>query len=159
MPAPQVRDGGGGLSVVAPIPRPTAQPPPSSHTRTFPGRPHEVARARHWVEGVLAAAAEGLRPPLDTVGTAVLLVSEAATNAVRHTVTGLGGRFTVVLHLLPGLLSVRVEDDGTCGDVPLPVDSGPFTESARGIGVVSRVAEDWGVLPDDAGVYFRLTWR
>ncbi|CAM4068196.1 ATP-binding protein [Nocardiopsis gilva] len=133
-------------------------PTPTTFTRTFRGHPYEVAKARHWVEGMLSAVI--YRPPIpdDIVGTAVLLVSEAATNAIRHTATGLGGRFTVVVHLSPGLLSVHIEDDGTAGEVPLHVKAGPFAESARGIGLVSHFADEWGVLPEDAGVYFRLTW-
>jgi serine/threonine-protein kinase RsbW len=62
----------------------------ASWSRTFPGRPEQVGQARLFTRSVLAG-----RPEADS---AALVVSELATNAVRHTASGEPrGTFLVVI--------------------------------------------------------------
>ncbi|MFC3998735.1 ATP-binding protein [Nocardiopsis sediminis] len=91
-----------------------------AYTRTFPGWEDQIRQARHWTERVLAThSAFGI--PDDTVAAAVLLVSEATTNAVRHTASGRGGVFTLRLEVGrgriagPRLTAGDEEDPGSFG--------------------------------------------
>ncbi|RZU34691.1 serine phosphatase RsbU (regulator of sigma subunit) [Streptomyces sp. BK022] len=95
--------------------------------------PREVSRARHLVRDRLLKW--GLPQAVDT---ALLLVSEVVTNAVRH-----GGGGPV------GLRVVRAGDllfEVTDGEPELPDmrTAGPDDEAGRGLGVVSRLAKEWG---------------
>lgn len=78
----------------------------------------------------------------------ILCASELATNAVRHSRSGLpGGTFTVQVVVFPGI-SVRVEvrDEG-----------GPWTpaladpEGHHGFDIVGALAVDWAIKGDDGG--------
>ena len=57
--------------------------------RAFPGRADQITRARDFTKRSL-----GSSPVADD---AVLLVSELATNALEHTMTGNGGQFEVTI--------------------------------------------------------------
>lgn len=72
---------------------------------TYPGRPASVRAARRLVRGVLAGS-----PLVDDLE---LIVSELATNAIRHTPSGWdGGMFTITIRYGPGMARIEVEDDG-----------------------------------------------
>lgn len=85
--------------------------------------------------------------------TAVLLVSELATNSVRHAATA----FTVSVEV--GDPGVRVEVADQDPTVPVPKATTRRDLSGRGLAIVARLAQDWGVEPVDGGklVWFTLT--
>ncbi|WP_184075632.1 ATP-binding protein [Nocardiopsis mwathae] len=129
------------------------------YTRSFPGVPEQVAEARHWAEDVLTTAVHGPGTPDETTATAVLLLSELCTNAIRHTHTGRqGGRFTVSLVLTPGQLEARVADNGAADSAPRLLSTGPDAEQGRGLHLVRHFADHTGPLPQGCGVFFRLAW-
>ncbi|MDQ0812660.1 serine/threonine-protein kinase RsbW [Streptomyces sp. B3I7] len=109
----------------------------SKWCRAFPGLPEQVAHARHFIASLLHE-----QGPVDD---AVLVVSELATNAVRHTLSGsAGGWFLVVIGLGDGLVRIEVVDQG--GDrVPHLCDASGQEEGGRGLQMIAACAKDWGV--------------
>lgn len=76
-----------------------------SWTRSYPGQPTMVSAARRWLAGILYGT-----PIVDD---AVLLLSEIATNALRHTASGTHqGTFLVHVTTRQGWLRVEVTDLG-----------------------------------------------
>ena len=70
---------------------------------------------------------------------AVLLVSELVTNSVLH-----GGPPVVVAAECDGAaLRVRVRDGSP--ELPVPRSAGPDAEGGRGLDLVRRISEEWGV--------------
>lgn len=101
----------------------------------------DVRAAREFVATVLA--------DLDYSGdveTVLLLVSELATNAVRHART----EFEVAVDVQPGVVRVSVVD--SAGAAP-PVVREPDAEQTdgRGLFIVDRLATTWGTLPVPTG--------
>ncbi|MEU9351595.1 ATP-binding protein [Streptomyces griseoloalbus] len=109
----------------------------SKWCRAFPGLAEEVARARHFVAALLSG-----HGPVDD---AVLVVSELATNAVRHTLSGaVGGWFLVVIDFGDDLVRIEVVDQG--GEhVPHLRDASTHEEGGRGLQMIAACAKDWGV--------------
>ncbi|MET2717787.1 SpoIIE family protein phosphatase [Streptomyces harbinensis] len=102
--------------------------------------PEEAGRARRLVREQLRRW--GLAAVADT---AVLLVSELVTNAVRHARTG-----SVELRLVRSdALLCEVADDGH--DLPVLLDARETDEAGRGLTVVSRLASGWGSSRTDRG--------
>lgn len=95
--------------------------------------PREVARARGLVRETLRGW------DLAEIGeTAEILVGEVVTNAVRHAHTRRVG-----LRLVrAGDLVCEVSDDDHA--VPVLLSAGPEDEGGRGMGIVSRLARQWG---------------
>jgi len=104
-------------------------------SRTFPAWPTSVPGARSFVTELLE------RVPGRVCETAGLLVSELATNVVRHTDAP---TFVVAVTDDPadGLLRVEVTDTGK--DLPVLRTPGPTAEQGRGIQLVSVLADRWG---------------
>jgi anti-sigma regulatory factor (Ser/Thr protein kinase) len=104
-------------------------------SRSFPAWPESVPVARRYVSETLD------RVPTELCQTAALLVSELATNVVRHSGAG---EFVVELDNLPeeGRLWVGVTDTGT----GLPVLRPPSltAEHGRGMRLVATLADRWG---------------
>jgi serine/threonine-protein kinase RsbW len=101
--------------------------------RAFANTPSAVARARHFVVRQLADV------PGDVVDEVAIMVSELATNCVRHTVTD----FTVSVEYSRGEILVEVTDSG--GGMPTvrrPESSEP---SGRGLRIVQELADSFGV--------------
>jgi anti-sigma regulatory factor (Ser/Thr protein kinase) len=111
--------------------------------------PRAAADARDTVRAALARS----RP--DVCEDVRLLVSELVTNAVRH--GGLRPDDEVHVHVIATAEAVRVEvtDPGRGFDpaaVPRPHDTGGY-----GLYLVQRLADRWGVEPDDGvSVWFEL---
>jgi anti-sigma regulatory factor (Ser/Thr protein kinase) len=107
--------------------------------------PGNVAEARRFVTEALA----GRKGPLDDCE---LMVSELATNAVRH------GRsmFRVGVYRQGGPVRVEVSDYNS----RLPVESaaGTDAQSGRGLQIVDSLSSRWGVRPEAEGktVWFEL---
>ncbi|MEU7302344.1 ATP-binding protein [Streptomyces sp. NPDC007206] len=118
--------------------------------RAFRGLPEEVPHARHFVASLLAD-----RGPVDD---AVLIVSELATNAVRHTLSGSdGGCFFVIVGLGGDLVRIEVVDQG--GEhVPHLVHATDREEGGRGLRLIAAFAKNWGytVWPDGRSVWAEL---
>ncbi|MFC4561600.1 ATP-binding protein [Nocardiopsis mangrovi] len=126
----------------------------------FPGWADQVKRARDWCEDLLTLHS-GRRIPGDTVASAVLLLSEAATNAIRYTASGRGGRFDVTLMVEQWKITIEVEDEGcpTGGTLPFMRPLTPMAQHGRGMRLIDYLADTWGPLPRPRhGVGFTLTW-
>lgn len=115
-------------------------------TDTFPCEPSSVTGARHALVAFLEKEGCADRGS-DTAG---LLVSELATNAVRHAKTP----FTVGMSHVPGTLEVEVGD----GDPTHPRRRDPDDDGGRGLQIVDALADEWGTRPRASGkaVYFRI---
>jgi anti-sigma regulatory factor (Ser/Thr protein kinase) len=122
----------------------------SKWCRAFPGLAEEVTHARHFVASLLAE-----RGPVDD---AVLIVSELATNAVRHSLSGsAGGWFLVIVGFGHDLVRLEVVDQGG-PHVPHLCDVTNQEEGGRGLLLIAACAKDWGVKewPDGRTVWAEL---
>lgn len=116
--------------------------------RTFPGSPASVTEARRYVAEVIG------RVPPDVEDAVSIVVSELATNCVRHA----GTDFTVDVVRTPTHVRVEVADSGDGAPI---VRSPEATESSgRGLLLVRELADDWGVGARDGapgkGVWFTM---
>jgi anti-sigma regulatory factor (Ser/Thr protein kinase) len=104
--------------------------------------------ARHAVREGCAAA--GLSAALER--TAVLLASEVVTNAVRHA----SGRPRLSVDACGEGITVEVGDD----DVTYPVlrAVGLEAQGGRGIGLLDRLADAWGVRAPSGGGVGKVVW-
>ncbi len=118
----------------------------ATYTGVFPGRPDQVSRARREVARYLGGC-----PASDD---AALIVSELATNAVRHS-RSRHGLFTVHSELSRNCARIEVCDAGGTWD---PGDTSK--DGGRGLGIVAALAAEWGVDGDARGrtVWARLQW-
>ena len=125
----------------------TAAPASGVHRMPFDLTVESAALTRGFTAGVLEGA--GWHEQVDT---AVLLVSELVTNAVRHA----RGPCALVVTFADDVVELCVED----GDrrVPSPRAAGVLDESGRGILLLGALAENWGVrlLPEGKGIWFTL---
>lgn len=103
--------------------------------RPFPSQPPAVAQARHF-------AVDALGPlPQETRDRVALLVSELATNCVRHAGTG----FHVSVQRGADVVRIEVTDTGAGRPA---VHSPEFDEpSGRGLRIVEQLSDAWGVVP------------
>lgn len=138
--------------------RPTAQVPPRAETFRLPPDPTSPATARYAAAALLTAW--GLD---DLCDTGLLLLSEIATNAVRHA----GTAFDVAMRPTCSGLRVDVTDEaGSEGPVAggfgsisvqpqVPAEDG---EGGRGLLLVDALASRWGVdrAPHGSVVWFEL---
>jgi anti-sigma regulatory factor (Ser/Thr protein kinase) len=117
--------------------------------RAFVRAATSVAKIRAWVRERLGAAS--VSP--DAVAVAELLVSEIATNAVRH---GSGNRIMVRLSM-DGELEAAVHDADPC--LPALRQAASVDETGRGLALVQSLASVWGTDRVRSGkwVWFRIT--
>jgi anti-sigma regulatory factor (Ser/Thr protein kinase) len=112
------------------------------YAETFPGKPEVVTDVRGEVRRHLNGC-----PVTDYV---VLIVSEFASNAILHSLSG-AGTFTVRVQLYRSYVYVEVEDEGGTWFISEP-DGRP-----HGLDVVSVLTgRDWGV--DPVGDGHRIVW-
>ncbi|WP_449065548.1 ATP-binding protein [Planomonospora algeriensis] len=115
-------------------------------SRHFLGSTASVREARRFVTAFLNG--------WPVVEAAELIVSELATNAVRHSASGrFGGRFLVTIHVGRDRLWLAVLDEG--GPRTPEVLDGQEDEGGRGLLLVSTLADSWGVDGDEQG---RTVW-
>jgi len=108
---------------------------------TLPGSREYVHEARAWTEHVL-----GESQGADDV---VLVASELATNAIRHTASGLpGGTFTLRLAAFTNRWRVRVDDAGGATEPQIQTVVDDEDEVGRGLAMVASLSSTWGVLGD-----------
>jgi serine/threonine-protein kinase RsbW len=117
----------------------------ASWSRSFPGRAEQVAEARLFTASVLTG-----RPEAET---AVLVVSELATNALRHTASGEpGGTFRLSITISPDGVTVMVSDHGPSGTPAIRRASGDeLPVSGHGLVLVAMLAKEWGAIPTAHG--------
>ncbi|HTL84407.1 MAG TPA: ATP-binding protein [Acidimicrobiia bacterium] len=118
----------------------------TSDQRTFPNSPRSVTGARQFVLGTIRGVA---REVADSVA---LMVSELATNSLRHAGTG----FQVRVDRSSEEVHVEVIDRG--GGVPAVRSPAPSDASGRGLRIVQDFADSWGVRSSPPGktVWFTL---
>ncbi|HUY44805.1 MAG TPA: ATP-binding protein [Streptosporangiaceae bacterium] len=116
----------------------------------FPGHASAVPQARRFVADVLG---EGF-PARDEV---LLLVSEVAANAVRHSASGDGGEFEVAVWVTGGMVRVEIGDQGGASEPRLADDgvSADALTGGRGLRIVDALATKWGHAGDELG---RVVW-
>jgi signal transduction histidine kinase len=119
--------------------------------RMFAGSDDQVRHARDFVERVLNDC------PI--ASDATLLTSELVTNAILHTASGLGGKFTVTVSRTGNCVRIEVADDGS-GTSPHPRPHGRDGESGFGLSLVELIARRWGYDGGTPGrvVWFELEW-
>jgi anti-sigma regulatory factor (Ser/Thr protein kinase) len=103
----------------------------------FPRRSDQIPRARTFVRATLQAW--GIDRPSDDVA---LMASELFTNAVLHG----AGAVEVRVELLPSRIRIEVWDEGHSVELVArpPERVPPARLSGRGLGIVGRLAADWG---------------
>jgi anti-sigma regulatory factor (Ser/Thr protein kinase) len=116
------------------------EPAPRTTSITLPATAESVRAARSAVRQQLAAALPPARRE-----SAELLVSELATNAVRHA----GDEFTIVLDVSEPRVRVEVHDPDPRG--PQVREPRSDETSGRGMQLVSRLADRWGTAPSEPG--------
>ncbi|MFD3487388.1 MULTISPECIES: ATP-binding protein [unclassified Streptomyces] len=123
---------------------------------TFPAEPDAVRTARHAVRDALG----GWLLDHSVRDTAVLLVSELATNSLRYTPGPIGVRLAVVplgpADLTGAALLVEVSDP--LPEPPTARSAGPDDEGGRGLQLVACSARRWGTRRGKTGktVWFEL---
>lgn len=110
-----------------------------SPTRAFPNSPASVARARAFVRRSAADLAPEVADEVE------LMVSELATNAVRHTRAG----FEVRVDRDGDRLRIAVADEGD--GAPTVKNPEPRSLSGRGLWIVEQLAHDWGIEASGGG--------
>jgi anti-sigma regulatory factor (Ser/Thr protein kinase) len=108
-------------------------------TRRFPSQPESVAAARRFATEPLKAVSA------DAIAAVELMVSELATNSVRHA----GTAFDLTIAQEQGTIRVEVSDQA--GGTPEMRSPGPDDPTGRGLQIVDIFSETWGVDPGPAG--------
>ncbi|PRX96843.1 ATP-binding protein [Allonocardiopsis opalescens] len=125
---------------------------------TFRGTIAAVPDARRWTRRMLAHAGV----PADVADTALLLVSELAANAVRHTRSGEpGGRFRLRVRCAAGAVRVECDDQGgRDGARPRYTMSAPDAVGGRGLALVARLSAAYGhrTAPSGGTAHVELRW-
>ena len=119
-----------------------------TESRSFPRRPESVAAARRFAKQTLGGMASNV---LDSVE---LMVSELATNCVRHTNTA----FDLTIALVQDRIRVEVTD--RAGGTPTMRSPGPEEPTGRGLQIVNLLSDTWGVEPSASSgktVWFTLS--
>ena len=119
----------------------TATTTARAYEHVFPGEPEQVAHARHDVARYLDG-----HPLTDD---AVLIVSELATNAIRHS-GSYGQSFTVRAELFAGYLWLEVEDLAGREWERKPGDG------THGLDMVTALSGEWDV--EETGDGTRVVW-
>jgi anti-sigma regulatory factor (Ser/Thr protein kinase) len=118
---------------------------------TFAGAPEEISNVRHFVRQMIESC-----PVTDDV---VLLASELAANAVRHTASGADGTFCVLVRTVDRCVRVEVHDLGSVTAPAVRRCESPG-ESGSGLALVEAIASRWGFHGGQLGrvVWFELDW-
>jgi anti-sigma regulatory factor (Ser/Thr protein kinase) len=103
--------------------------------RSFPAIPQSVHAARRFAVGALAGS------PAPTLEAVELMVSELATNCIRHE----GASFHIVILRTSGEIRIEVTDAGA--GTPTMRSPGPNEPSGRGLQIVDMLSQRWGVEP------------
>jgi anti-sigma regulatory factor (Ser/Thr protein kinase) len=110
--------------------------------------PRSASSARDFLRGTFAGWQAAGDASLDT---ALLVVTELVTNAVRHS----GSRVTLAVTLEEGRLLLEVTDEAP--GRPTLRDPGWESTGGRGLLLVQAVSTRWGVRPADSGAEHQAT--
>jgi anti-sigma regulatory factor (Ser/Thr protein kinase) len=117
--------------------------------RAYPGRPEQISRVRADLTQLLDSC-----PFADEL---VLCASELATNAVRHSRSGLcGATFTVRAEIGIGCYArIEIEDRGGPWRAPEP-----GLDKYHGLDIVRTLATTWDIEGDHLGrtIWVRIDW-
>jgi anti-sigma regulatory factor (Ser/Thr protein kinase) len=102
-------------------------------TRSFTREPESVGAARRFATQAISGAAAQVRDAVE------LMVSELATNCIRHTETA----FDLTVACAGGEIRVEVTDRSP-GE-PAMRSPGPDDPTGRGLQIVNMLAQAWGV--------------
>ncbi|HEY1567875.1 MAG TPA: ATP-binding protein [Solirubrobacteraceae bacterium] len=105
--------------------------------RTFPAIPQSVHAARRFAIDTLTGN------PASTLEAVELMVSELATNCIRHE------RTSFHITILGSTREIRVEVTDSGSGTPTMRSPGPDEPSGRGLQIVDMLSETWGVEPED----------
>ncbi|HJS93851.1 MAG TPA: ATP-binding protein [Solirubrobacteraceae bacterium] len=122
-----------------------------TETRSFEHAPASAGAARRFAAELLATSAEP-----DTLETVQLMVSELATNCIRHTDSG----FDLTIVRDSGRIRVEATDRG--GGKPRKRSPKPTDATGRGLQIVDMLSTDWGYHHSPGGgktVWFTLDRR
>jgi serine/threonine-protein kinase RsbW len=103
-----------------------------SKSQTFAHSPESVPLARQFARDAVEGA------PPEVLETVALLVSEVATNCIRHT----KGPFD--LRITQGTEEIRIEATDRGGGEPRMRSPGPTDPTGRGLQIVDMLSTDWG---------------
>lgn len=123
----------------------------------FPGEASAVGQTREFVRGVLGNA----WPRLDDL---LLMVSEVAANAVRHTATGdSGGCFDLTVSAAGQVVRIAIADGGGSSEPQISDGSGEpdVLTDGRGLRIVDALSDRWGHTGNELGrvVWFEVATR
>jgi anti-sigma regulatory factor (Ser/Thr protein kinase) len=104
--------------------------------RTFPAIPQSVHAARRFATDTLSGRA------VSTVEAVELMVSELATNCIRHE------RTSFHITILGSTQEIRVEVTDSGSGTPTMRSPGPDEPSGRGLQIVDMLSDSWGVEPE-----------
>jgi anti-sigma regulatory factor (Ser/Thr protein kinase) len=103
------------------------------HTRNFPHAPESVPAARTFATSTLRGVST------DTLEAVELMVSELATNCIRHTDSGFE------LTIARTGADIRIEATDGAGGRPEMRSPKPTDPSGRGLKIVDMLSAEWGV--------------
>lgn len=115
--------------------------------RTFPAIPQSVHAARRFATDTLSGS------PPSTVEAVELMVSELATNCIRHE------RTSFHITILGSAEEIRVEVTDSGSGTPTMRSPGPDEPSGRGLQIVDMLSDSWGVeaeQPSGKTVWFTM---
>jgi serine/threonine-protein kinase RsbW len=118
------------------------------NTRTFPHEPQSVPAARRFATSALSGASQ------ETLEAVELMVSELATNCIRHTDSGFD------LTIIRNGPDIRVEATDHAGGVPTMRSPEPTDPSGRGLKIIDMLSAGWGVqsaASDGKTVWFTIS--
>jgi anti-sigma regulatory factor (Ser/Thr protein kinase) len=104
-----------------------------THRRTFPHEPESVPAARRFATGALRGVST------ETLEAVELMVSELATNCIRHTDSG----FELTITRTRG--DIRVAATDNAGGRPEMRSPKPTDPSGRGLKIIDMLSAEWGV--------------
>ncbi|WP_017574324.1 ATP-binding protein [Nocardiopsis kunsanensis] len=140
------------------VPGPRRRLPLRRCSSRFIGRPESIQEARDWLARTLCV--EGV--PSETADTALLLLSELASNNVKHAPkqTDAPGDFYVRAHFFHGRVRVEVRDAHGRRPVLRAVTPDAIAESGHGLVLVNALADRWGHYQSilGPGMFFELCW-
>lgn len=112
--------------------------------RTFENQPASVPAARRFATGALRGLSTDLLEAVE------LMVSELATNCVRHT----SGEFEITIRQTSREVRVEAVDEGR-GE-PRLRSPGPAEPHGRGLLIVNALSSAWGV--DERAAHRKAVW-
>ena len=115
-----------------------------TQARSFPRDPASVGAARRFAIQALGTVPAEVREAVE------LMVSELATNCVRHTNTA----FELTVREDRG--EIRIEVTDRAGGTPTMRSPRPDEPTGRGLQIVNMLSEEWGV--EHAGARGKTVW-